>query len=228
MLTYPVQEHFDMGPVDDPNFPNRWPEEEALPGYRSFMEDSFVRCKDISIAILEALEVALEIPEGSFVHKVSNSASEFRFNHYPAIDIEEIRKGGVNRIWPHFDLGVITLLFQDKIGGLEMEDRSKPRGTFVPIETPGRSEMIVNISETLQRWTNNRIPAGLHQVTLPPSMKSLSKGVIPERYSVAFFCKADRDASVGPLASFVSAETPAAYSDTTAIEYQRQRLLCAY
>lgn len=223
-----MQEHFDMGPVNDPNFPNKWPEEEALPGYRAFMESSFTEFQKISTAILKALEVALEIPEGSFAGKVSNSASELRFNRYPAINIEEVRKGSVSRIWPHFDLGVITLLFQDQIGGLEMEDRSKPGSAFIPIEATGQSEMIVNISETLQRWTNNCIRAGLHQVTLPPPLKGFSQGVIPERYSVAFFCKADREASVGPLTSFISAKTPAAYDDMTAIEYQQQRLLAAY
>jgi isopenicillin N synthase-like dioxygenase len=36
----------------------------------------------------------------------------------------------VSRICPHSDFGSVTLLFQDEIGGLEVED-PKNKGTFI-------------------------------------------------------------------------------------------------
>ncbi|KAL3417922.1 hypothetical protein PVAG01_10932 [Phlyctema vagabunda] len=224
-----AREHFDMGPTSDHQYPNKWLPESSLPGFRSTLESAFVKLEGISLSIMQALENALELPPGAFLKKITHekNASEFRLNHYPAIDINEFRNGTISRIWPHFDLGVITLLFQDEIGGLEFENR-QARGTFNPVPCNSSSELVVNVSETLQRWTNNRLPAGLHRVDLPNRMASAHDGAIPERYSIAYFCKADRDASVGPLEQFVPENSEPAYKDISAIEYQKGRLLSAY
>ena len=193
------------------------------------MEEMFETLEEVSSNIMEALEVAFKLPRGTFLDKITRdgNASEIRLNHYPAIDIEEIKRGEVSRIWPHFDLGVITLLFQDGVGGLEFENR-KQSGTFSRVECGAQSEMIVNVSETLQRWTNDVLPAGLHRVNLPDYMEGKETGIIPERYSIAYFCKADRGASVGPLKQFVHEGTDPVYEDMQAIEYHRQRLQSAY
>lgn len=220
------REHFDMGSAEDREFCNHWPGEGRLSGFREFMESCFDRLAAVTLNILKALELALGIPHGSFTARVSNAASEFRLLHYPSIDVQAIRSGLVSRIWPHFDLGVITLLFQDAQGGLEMQDRTTSR--FVPVDPGSCGEMVTNISETLQRWTNGAINAGLHQVTVPEAMKTMEEGVMADRYSVAFFCKADRQASVGPMEFFLSETRPAEYKEMSAIEYQQQRLLTAY
>jgi isopenicillin N synthase-like dioxygenase len=223
------QEHFDMGATNDTQFSNKWPADARLPGFRSFMENAFEKMEHISAVIMEALEMGLSLPKGSFLDRITHdhNASELRLNRYPAIDIEEIRGGGVSRIWPHFDLGVITLLFQDGVGGLECENRQQA-GAFHRVESSSQSEMIVNISETLQRWTNNVVPAGLHRVNVPKDMEQQEKGMLPERFSIAYFCKADRVASVGPLSQFVPKDGKTTYEDITAIEYHQQRLLSAY
>ena len=193
------------------------------------MEEAFDILKGISATIVEALEMALKLPRGTMLDKITHegNASEMRVNHYPAIDVREIRGGGVSRIWPHFDLGVITLLFQDGVGGLEFEDREK-RETFERITCGSPSEMVVNVSETLQRWTNGFIAAGLHRVTIPQCLEDEESAILPERYSIAYFCKADRNASVGPIRQFVRKDAEPAYNDITAIEYHRQRLQSAY
>ena len=193
------------------------------------MEQWYERLGEVTANIMSALEVAFNLPTGSFGKRMSKhaNASEARLLHYPSIDMEVIRKGSVSRIWPHFDLGVITLLFQDGLGGLECEDRTQP-GTFKPIECGAASEMIVNVSETLQRWTNNVLPAGLHRVTVPPQFQNLESGLVPERFSITYFGKADRDASVGPLPQFISEASAPKYEDMTAIQYHQSRLQSAY
>lgn len=183
----------------------------------------------VSATIMEALEVAFNLPRGTFLNRITHedNASEMRLNHYPAIDIMEIKRGQVSRIWPHFDLGVITLLFQDGVGGLEFENREQ-HGTFNHVECSAPSEMIVNVSETLQRWTNDQLPAGLHRVNPPGYMDDLETGMLAERYSIAYFCKADRGASVGPLEHFVRDGTVSVYQDMLAIDYHQLRLQSAY
>jgi isopenicillin N synthase-like dioxygenase len=224
-----MKEHFDQGARGDSQHPNKWPAESVLPGFRKNMEDAFETLEQVSAKIMEALEVALKLPRGAFLDRITHkgNASEMRLNHYPAIDITEIKGGSVSRIWPHFDLGVITLLFQDGVGGLEFENRAQ-RGTFSRVECGAPSEMIVNVSETLQRWTNDCLRAGLHRVNVPENMEDEETGTLPERYSIAYFCKADRGASVGPLKQFVLEGTDPVYQDMKAIEYHQQRLQSAY
>lgn len=193
------------------------------------MEEAFDKLESVTATIMAALETDLQVPAGTFLSKITHekNASEMRLNHYPAVDIEEIQRGTTSRIWPHFDLGVITLLFQDGVGGLEFEDREQP-GTFRGIECGARGEMVVNVSETLQRWTNNRLPAGLHRVNVPEQMAGKTEGLLAERYSIAYFCKADRDAPAGSLPEFVPRGSDPLYKPLTAIEYHRQRLQSAY
>ena len=193
------------------------------------MEEAFVKMEQTSTSIMEALEAAFDLPSGAFLNRITHegNASEMRLNHYPAIDINEIKRGGVSRIWPHFDLGVITLLFQDGIGGLEFENRDKSN-TFNRVECETQAEMVVNVSETLQRWTNDALPAGLHRVNVPQCLEDKDVGTLPERYSIAYFCKADRAASVGPLRQFIQEGSEPKYQEMSGIEYHQQRLQSAY
>lgn len=172
---------------------------------------------------MHALELGLGLDPDALVKRCIPGASELRLNHYPAVEVAKLQFGNVKRTWPHTDFGIITLLIQDETGGLEMEDRranSKPGSTFVPVPPNPRGQLVVNVSDTLQRWTNGLITAGLHQVSPPPGFGSGS--ALPERHSCVFFLKADRDTSVGPLAEFVTTERPQAYEDITALEYQRR------
>ncbi|KAJ6103991.1 gibberellin 20-oxidase [Penicillium sp. IBT 18751x] len=222
-----AREHFDAGSPSDTKWPSRWPSEAVIPGFKAFMEDFYVRSHQAALLILQALEMGLDLPAGVLKSRCGGFASELRLNSYPEIDIQELRRGKISRIHPHADLGVITCLFQDGLGGLELEDRTHS-GSFLPVKPGARSEMVVNISETVQLWTNDVITAGIHQVTVPPKMKTRTEGRIPARRSCAFFLKADGDASVAPLPQFVTKERPAAYSEMTALEYHQKRLATAY
>ena len=150
-----------------------------------------------------------------------------RFNHFPPVDVSAFETGDTCRIWPHFDFGIITLVFRDpSVGGLEFEDRCKP-GTFIPMPCGSQAEMLVNVGETFQRWTNDFLPAALHRVNKPHGEDSLVNGMVPERYSIAYFCKADRDASVGPYSNFLI-DNEKRYDDITALQYQEMRNKATY
>ncbi|KAB2569573.1 Oxoglutarate/iron-dependent oxygenase [Lasiodiplodia theobromae] len=225
-----AREHFDFGTPGDDLFPSRWPTSSKLPGFQPFLEDFFHRCEQVSLDILHALELALDLPPATFRQQCMPNASEFRLNHYPAISAKDLNSDKVERIWPHFDLGVITLLFTDTVGGLEFQDRANP-DKFVLVDPANKTEMVVNISETLQRWTAGALPAGLHRVTAPKAVggDDDEDAVVPERYSIAYFCKAAREARVSPLEPFRAADAAAEEADgMTALEYQQKRLLTAY
>jgi isopenicillin N synthase-like dioxygenase len=182
----------------------------------------FQQCDDVCLTLMKALELAWGIDDGSLVARCKPSATDLRLTHYPAIAVEEmLGEKKTCRIAPHTDFGPMTLLFQDGTGGLEVQDRAT--GSFVPVN-PGRTtEMIINVGDTLHRWTNGKILAGVHQVTVPEALKGMRDVVIPSRISMAYLFKAGRDVSLGPLPRFVSATHPPQFPDMTAGEYQSWR-----
>ncbi|KAI1869767.1 hypothetical protein JX265_001999 [Neoarthrinium moseri] len=225
-----AREHFDAGPPGDSDFPNKWPLETEIPGFQPLMESCYDLFQQTCLQIMSAMEVGLGLQPESLVARCKPASSEMRLNHYPPTSIELLAGGQVKRTWPHTDFGIITLLFQDSVGGLELEDRKNP-GTFVPVlpgSADGPSEMVVNISDTFQRWTNNVIRAGTHQVSVPLSMKDVTKGNCPDRYSGIFFFKAHRDTSAGSLPYFVTESNPAAYDEITALQFQQRMTKLLY
>ena len=183
------------------------------------MEGWYRDCDKVSLQIIEALEQGLGVSRGTISKLCTGGATELRLNHFPAIQVEKLRDGRTIRISPHTDFGIITLLFQDSVGGLEIEDRNE-HGAFLEV-SPGPLEMIVNVSDTLQRWTNDKLWAGVHRVTMPGHMKDQQGVMLPERFTMAYFFKPERHVSVGPLAEFVDKDNPPRYKDITAIEYMR-------
>lgn len=212
-----------MGPPEDLEFPNVWPEESEMPGFRSFMELYFKRCQEICQNIMSAIELGLDVAPGVLLDKIGADSSELRLNYYPSSPWDSLTTGLSKRCWAHTDFGLVTLLFQDHVGGLELEDRQNP-GSFVPVVSGGPdrpTEMVLNTADCLSRWTNNKIRAGLHQVNIPYGQKD---GIVPARYTCPFFYKTAYDVLIKPLPDFVSEDRPAMYPEITAIEYHKQRV----
>ena len=194
------------------------------------MESYFNTTFTLSHQLLSILEAALKVPPGTLTSRCSRNHNELRMNHYPATTIEEIRNGYVRRSGAHTDYGVLTLLFQDRSGGLEVQDRSvpAPEVKFMPVTADDPYELVVNVADTLQRWTNDILPAGLHQVTIPGSRRDEVGGKLQERFSIAYFMKSNREESVGSLPEFVSEKRPAEYEHVSAIDYHKRRHAVLY
>ncbi|KAH0563450.1 hypothetical protein GP486_001987 [Trichoglossum hirsutum] len=217
------KEHFDCSLPTDTDFPTKWPNEGDIPGFRDFMEKCIGILQNVGLQVLEAMEVGLALPPGLFVDRCTPPVHELRVCYYPPITKERMDEGKTRRTWPHSDFGMITLLFQDGAGGLEVEDRKHP-GTYIPVVRGSPTEMVILISDTLEQLTNNVFRAGLHQVVVPVDMQKLQSGTLPERYSTTFFVKAGRHTSAGPLPQFVGPERPAVYKDITALQLHRHRV----
>ena len=194
------------------------------------MESYFDTTFTLSHQLLSILETALKVAPGTLTSRCSRNHNELRVNHYPATTIEEIRDGRVRRNGAHTDYGVLTLLFQDRNGGLEIQDRSAPAPAvkFMPVTADDPYELVVNVADTLQRWTNGIVPAGLHQVTIPSGQRHEVGGKLQDRFSIAYFLKSNRDESVGSLPEFVSEKRPAEYEHVSAIDYHKRRHALLY
>lgn len=229
-LSHAMKEHWDQGSANDEEYPNRWVPEDIIPGFRPYMEEQFLTLEKISDVILQAVELGLHLPKGSLTDRVTHekNACELCCNLYPPLTRKIIRDGKAGRSKAHCDLGVISMLLQD-VGGLEFEDKSKPGAKhFMQVEKGSQpSELVVNVAETLTRWTNNRLPASLHRVTPPITLKP-DEDIVPERYSIVYFTKADPKACVAPLSYYTATGEKTKYEAISALEYQQRRLLTAY
>lgn len=109
------------------------------------MEDFFETCHQTQARLLRAVASGCGLPETHFDDKVSDHVEEFRLAHYPAVRAKDINlnSGEQTRTSEHTDFGTITLLFQDTVGGLEVES-NRERGVFHPITAPAPT-MVINI-----------------------------------------------------------------------------------
>ncbi|OJD40272.1 oxoglutarate iron-dependent oxygenase [Diplodia corticola] len=215
------RESIDIGSVNDKQFPNKWLPPTVLPKHQNIMESLFEKCSTLSYEILETLAAAAGLPRNAFTERCTHEASTLRSNNYAALDVRLLDAGEIGRAWPHKDFGIISLVFPGVVGGLEYEVRQAEAGIFEPVGFTSESDIVLLVSETMQRWTNDELRACLHRVQ-KPSAQEVDGDIAPERTSMVFFCKADRSAQVGPMPHFVGDKEPL-YENMTALEYQDRR-----
>jgi len=79
----------------------------------------------------------------------------------------------------HTDYGLLTLLFQDHVGGLQVKDKNDEWADVTPIE----EAIVVNSGDMLERWSNDRFKSTVHRVQ--PKLGH------QERLSIAMFFDPD-------------------------------------
>lgn len=227
LQTPDYKESFECGNVMDEAQPNIWLPEDKLPGFRAFMEEYFMQCSNLIHSILDALTIALKVPEPGLSPTHSESLFQLRLLHYPSIDTEQLRNNERSRINAHSDFGTLTLLFQDNVGGLEIEDPAK-LGTFRAAE-PIQDTVLVNIGDLMARWSNDRWRSSVHRVGLPPASQDNNGGlVVPDRYSIPVFATANMEAVIEALPGCWSEDTPKKYEPVTAWGYVQMRMAALY
>jgi isopenicillin N synthase-like dioxygenase len=216
-----ARESIDIGAITDTEFPNKWLPDDIQPKHRTITEGMFESCSALSSQLLEAIATASQLPANTFIERCSHAASVLRSNNYAAVDVSLLDAGDIGRAWPHTDFGIISLVFPGVVGGLEFEVRGAESSIFEPVGYTSESDIVLLVSETMQRWTNDKLMACLHRVQ-KPRPDEIDGNLAPERTSMVFFCKADRDTQVGPMKPFVG-EGGTEYAEMTALEYQNQR-----
>lgn len=97
-------------------------------------------------------------------------------------------------------------------------------GVFVPADSAGPHECIVNVGDCLQMWTG--LHSARHRVHL---VQGENQGnLVPERYSIAYFAKPDRAALLRPLLESLVQESKPAQKVLTADEFQHMRIAGTY
>ncbi|GAA6048767.1 hypothetical protein JCM3770_003954 [Rhodotorula araucariae] len=209
-----LKEHFEIGKdvrdsEGDSPFPNRWP--ASLPAFKPFMNEFFQSCHRLHLEIMSAVALGLGLSERYFDPMVSQQSHNLRLLNYPSVPRSAVSSSG-NRAGSHSDYGSVTLLFQDSVGGLEVQDKD---GKFVPA-TPVADTVVVNVGDLLQRWTNDTLKSTIHRVVLPDGDSEHT----PRRQSIAFFS----NPSLRQVITCLPELGPAKYPPVECEEYLVKRL----
>jgi isopenicillin N synthase-like dioxygenase len=140
--------------------------------------------RPVADALMRAIAVGLGLPRDWFAeHLTGDPTVLFRVFHYPALpDNAGTAEWGVGE---HTDYGLLTLLAQDDLGGLQV--RTPTGWVDVPAE-PG--VLVCNIGDMLDRLTEGRYRSTPHRV------RNVSGR---SRLSFPYFFDPSWDAEVAPL-----------------------------
>jgi isopenicillin N synthase-like dioxygenase len=160
---------------------NQWPT-EMLDFKRSvypFFEAGLQCGRDM----MRAFALGMGLPDDSFLKATDEPIARSSIIHYPPQPADlGVEQFGVA---PHTDYGCLTLLWQDQVGGLEVQTHEGEWVTAHAIENP----LVVNVGDLMMRWTNEGFKSTPHRVVN-------SKG--QERYSMVIAWDPNFDTVVDP------------------------------
>ena len=168
----PERDLDDGRPLEGPNqWPARTPElGHALTAYLEAVTAAGMK-------LLAGLAESIDLPSDFYTKHFDRPLARGSVIHYPP---SATHRFGTSA---HTDYGCVTLLWQDDVGGLQVEALS---GEWVDV-APVPGTLVVNIGDLMARWTNGRFRSTKHRVLSHASR---------DRYSMAVFFDANYDTVV--------------------------------
>lgn len=202
--------------ITQPHMATLWPSEAELAGFKATMLAFEGRCWAVGMRILSCFALKLGLAP-DFFNTAHNPASPgyqstLRLLHYFGIAPEAQAGLGLWRAGAHTDFDCLTLLFQRQgQGGLQVCPGKEMDGQAWTSIEPEEGAITCNIGDMLMRWSDDQLPSNFHRVRNPQPGEYMGP-----RYSLAFFCQANREAVI---------ESPSGkYPPITAGDYLKQRV----
>src|SRR5665647_997293 len=212
-----LKEFFQYGQVVPSGHPLKpeYPENvsvDEIPGFNETFFKAYRAFEKSGKSLLQAIAIYLGLAEHYFDDIVEEGNSIVRAIHYPPITVEP--KSAI-RAEQHEDINLITLLVGASAGGLEILTK---KNEWIGV-TSLPEQIVVNVGDMLQRFTNNKLKSTTHRVVNPPRELWHTS-----RFSIPFFLHPKSAMSLSALESCIDAQHPKAYDDITAGEYLEERL----
>ncbi|MGV6848906.1 MAG: isopenicillin N synthase family dioxygenase [Marinibacterium sp.] len=151
------QDDAGQTPADHPlRGPNQWP--AFQPDMEPRAMDYFTHAHAVAHHLMRGFALGLDLAEDFFLRTADKPLSRCSFVYYPPQDASL----GADQfgVGPHTDFGVLTVLCQDDVGGLQIEDMNGDWIEAPPI--PGT--LLVNVADLLARWTDGAYKSTPHRV----------------------------------------------------------------
>ncbi|KAG9104764.1 hypothetical protein FRC06_011246 [Ceratobasidium sp. 370] len=217
-----LKESMEIGRDWDATWSNRWPDAKDVPKFKETFLNFFQTCHELHAEVMSSIAMGLGLGEQFFDKLIDEQFHNLRLLSYPPIPREVLLKEGQARAGAHSDYGSLTLLFQDQVGGLEVQNPHTKQ--FQPA-TPIPGTIVVNAGDLLARWSNDRLRSTLHRVVAPP----IGTGpTTPARQSIAFFCNPNGGAEISCLPNCEGARGEKKYPPVQTEAYIVGRLKATY
>jgi isopenicillin N synthase-like dioxygenase len=163
--------------------PNLWP---RIDGFRETVLAYIDAMTRLGHALVGGIALGLGLPERWFdEHLTANPLVLLRLFNYPSRPVPQ----GTDAQWgvgEHTDYGLLTMLWQDDVGGLQVRTDN---GWVNAHPIPGT--FVCNVGDMLDRMTGGRLRSVPHRVGINASGR--------DRLSIPFFFDPDFEASVQPV-----------------------------
>ena len=145
---------------------NLWP--KNLPNMEQHSMTYFDHAHQVAHHLMRGFAIGLDLSENFFLRTASRPLSRASYVFYPA----QPRCMGESQfgVGAHTDFGVLTVLCQDSVGGLQVQDINGDWLQAPPIE----GTLIVNVADLLSRWTDGAYKSTPHRVVNSSGKKRLS------------------------------------------------------
>lgn len=146
--------------------PNLWP--QFLPEMQSDAMGYFDHAHKVAHHLMQGFALGLGLDPDFFLRTSARPLSRASFVYYPpqSEDMGSEQFG----VGPHTDFGVLTVLCQDSVGGLQVQDVNGDWIEAPPIE----GSLIVNVGDLLARWTDHAYTSTPHRVVNSSGKERLS------------------------------------------------------
>ena len=176
------KEIFDFGHTGSAPWPSNQPDFEVVT--REF--SAAVHALGVRLSVLIARALGLSTQPAS---SLSDQHTSFtRLNYYPVEDPlahSPAPPAGPFGISHHTDAGVLTVLLQDAVHGLQMQHQ----GNWINVPAPPHT-LTINLGDMFQVWANDRVSAPVHRVLASDAA---------ERFSIAYFLNPAAECTIAPL-----------------------------
>lgn len=145
---------------------NRWP--NAMPDLRPVALAFADQADTLARHLLKGFALGLGLEPGFFLQTATHPLSRAAFVYYPppSSGPDDGRYG----VAPHTDFGMLTILCQDDVGGLQVQDANGRWRDAPPIP----DTLVVNVGDLLARWTGNVYRSTPHRVVNRSGRERLS------------------------------------------------------
>jgi isopenicillin N synthase-like dioxygenase len=209
-----LKEVFDVGPIDVPNTEyyrgaaagghftdNLWPSRPS--NMRDLYTDYFHRMEALTTDVMHIFATALDLEADYFDPKLDRQISILRANYYPKLTRpprpNQLRGG------EHTDYTAFTILWQEKTPSVGLQARSI-EGEWLDVPAI-EDTFVVNIGDSLMRWTNDKWISTSHRVVAPPFEVAQKH----DRLSLVYFVQPNYDTEIKCIESCQSPDKPAKY-----------------
>lgn len=161
-----------------------------IPAFREAVLEYMSALTRLSHELMSLVGRGLGVGDDYFVRRYTAAPTLlFRIFNYPASSPASADSRGVGE---HTDYGLLTLLYQDDVGGLQVQHGSSWLDVpFVP------GSFVINLGDMLERLTSGRYTSALHRVINSSGRSRIS---MPFFFDPSFEARLEPIADVGPTA----------------------------